>query len=90
MAFSIVTLTFKDGNKWRLYDGNATINAVISDLEFRRRVNANLVHFTKSDVLICNVRVRQWQTSSGAKTEYEILEVLEHRHGMEQIPMDGI
>jgi hypothetical protein len=85
MAFSIVSLAFKDDNKWRLYDGAATIHATISDPSFLARVDQNVERFAKGDLLICQVRVRQWQTASGARTEYEVMEVLEHRQAARQI-----
>lgn len=85
MAFSIVSLAFKEDNKWRLYDGAATIHATIQDAGFIERVNQSLEHFAKGDVLICLVRVRQWQTATGARTEYEVTEVLEHRHAARQL-----
>lgn len=76
MAFSIVSLAFKEDNKWRLYDGAATIHATIADTDFLTRVDQNVETFAKGDMLICMVRVRQWQTPSGARTEYEVAEVL--------------
>lgn len=85
MAFSIVSLAFKEDNKWRLYDGAATIHATISDQAFLARVDQNLETFAKGDSLICMVRVRQWQTASGVRTEYEVVEVLEHRQAARQI-----
>lgn len=85
MAFSIVSLAFKEDNKWRLYDGAATIHATLADADFLARVDQNLESFTKGDLLICMVRVRQWQTPSGARTEYEVTEVLEHRQAARQI-----
>lgn len=90
MAFSIVSLAFKEDNKWRLYDGAATIHATISDAGFLARVDQNVERFAKGDLLICKVRVRQWQTPSGARTEYEVAEVLEHRQAARQIrlPLD--
>jgi hypothetical protein len=90
MAFSIVSLAFKEDNKWRLYDGAATIHATIADVEFLSRVDRNLVSFAKGDVLVCEVRVRQWQTQSGAKTEYEVTHVIEHRASARQIPLPGL
>ena len=87
MAFSIVSLAFKEDNKWRLYDGAATIHATISDVGFLERVDHNIERFAKGDLLICMVRVQQWQTHSGARTEYEVIEVLEHRNASRQIPL---
>lgn len=90
MAFSIVSLAFKDDNKWRLFDGAATIHASITDTDFLRRVDSNQVSFSKGDVLVCNVRVQQWQTADGAKTEYEVTDVLEHRPAARQIQLPGL
>lgn len=77
--FSIITLTFKEGNKWRLHDGKAAVNAVVTDTEFLDRVNKNQVAFTKGDLLICDVRVITRQIGSGLKAEYFIDRVIEHR-----------
>ena len=85
MAFSIVSLAFKEDNKWRLYDGSATIHATISDYEFIRRVDQNIERFAKGDSLICMVDVRQWQTANGVRTDYDVTEVLEHRQASRQI-----
>ncbi|KVH07121.1 hypothetical protein SB394_19955 [Burkholderia sp. BCCIQ04A] len=90
MAFSIVSLAFKDDNKWRLYDGTSTIHATITDAGFLSRVNNSQISFSKGDVLLCNVRMQQWQTSDGAKTEYEVTDVLEHRPAGLQIPLSGL
>lgn len=90
MALSIVSLAFKDENKWRLSDGNATINARISDAEFLLGVNANTISFSKGDVLICEVRVTQWQTQSGAKTDYEVVKVVDHLRAARQIAFPGM
>ncbi|MGM9458208.1 hypothetical protein ACRERF_15230, partial [Lacticaseibacillus rhamnosus] len=57
-AFSIVSLAFKDDNKWRLHDGNSQISTSIADEDFLRRVDHNEISFAKGDVLICDVRVR--------------------------------
>jgi hypothetical protein len=87
MAFSIVSLAFKEDNKWRLHDGAATIHATIDDAEFLARVDQNLEVFAKGDVLLCMVRVRQWQTLGGARTEYVVERVMEHRQAARQIPL---
>jgi len=89
MVFSIVSLAFKEDNKWRLHDGTNTINATISDLDFQHRVDMDQIAFSKGDVLICQVRVRQWQTAKGAKTEHEVIKVLEHRMPGRQISLPG-
>lgn len=90
MVFSIVSLAFKEDNKWRLHDGNSTISAAISDADFLHKVDTNQVNFAKGDVLVCDVRVRQWQSTGGAKTEYEVVRVIEHRTAARQIPLPGL
>jgi hypothetical protein len=86
-AYSIVSLAFKEDNKWRLYDGNSTISVTIRDDDFLRDVDANLLSFSKGDILICRVRTSQWRTASGLKTEYEVLKVKEHRPASRQITL---
>jgi hypothetical protein len=86
-AFSIVALTFKDGNKWRLYDGQNTISVTIEDETFIRRVNDNEIAFAKGDLLVCRVRVDQWRTGDSLRTEYTVLEVTEHRVAARQLTL---
>src|SRR5579862_4489431 len=52
-AYSIVALAFKDDNKWRLHDGNSTISVQMKDDVFRRKVEENLISFSKGDILRC-------------------------------------
>jgi hypothetical protein len=90
MAVWIVSLAFKDDNKWRLSDGAATIHASISDAHFLKRVDDNEISFAKGDVLVCQIRVRQWQTQSGGRTDYDVIEVIEHRSAAHQIQLPGL
>lgn len=83
--FSIVSLSFREDNKWRLFDGQATIHVTLADQAFIERVNHNQERFAKGDILKAETRVTQWQTADGLRTEYTILRVLEHRMGAEQI-----
>ena len=86
-AFSIISLAFKEDNKWRLNDGANSISATIEDKDFLDRVDHNQVAFSKGDILICEVRVVQKQTEQGLKTEYTIVRVVEHRPAARQIPL---
>lgn len=86
-AFSIANLAFQEGNKWRLYDGQATVFVSIEDADFLYRVNTDKESFAKSDVLICRVRVTQWQTDAGVKTDYTVLKVLEHKTHATQLKL---
>lgn len=86
-AFSIVSLAFKDDNKWRLFDGNTQISASIGDTEFLHKVDISQVSFTKGDLLICDVRVTQKRTPEGLKTDYIVEKVIEHRPAARQLPL---
>ena len=77
-AFSIVSLAFKDDNKWRLHDGSSPISAIIEDEEFLRKVNANLIRFAKGDVLVCEVEFSQKQGPRGLVTENIVKRVKQH------------
>jgi hypothetical protein len=84
-AYSIISLAFKDDNKWRLYDGSSTISVIISDENFRKKVDHNTISFAKGDILRCKIRTTQWRTSAGLKTENEVLEVKEHIQAARQL-----
>lgn len=86
-AFSIISLAFKEDNKWRLFDGNATISALIQDEGFLNRVHANQISFAKGDVLICDVKMTQTRGRDGLKAEYVVEQIVEHKPAMRQIPM---
>ena len=86
-AFSIVSLAFKEENKWRLHDGQNQISATIADEDFLRRVDRNLIRFSKGDVLVCEVRVLQKQTAKGLTTEHIVERVIEHRPAARQLDL---
>ncbi len=87
IAFSIRSLAFQEGNKWRLFDGQNVITATIEDRDFIERVDANLVRFAKGDVLICEVRTIQYQGREGLRTEHSVLRVVEHKPAPTQMPL---
>jgi hypothetical protein len=83
-AYTIVAVTFKEGNKWRVSDGQSTISVTIEDNEFLRKVNSHDVAFAKDDVIRCDVRQEQSMTSEGLKTEVFIKRILDHKHTYRQ------
>lgn len=87
-AFSIVSLAFKEDNKWRLHDGQNQISATIADEAFLAKVDRNLVSFSKGDVLVCEVRFVQKQTGKGLATEHIVERVLDHRPAARQIEIN--
>ena len=84
-AYSIISLAFKEDNKWRLSDGSSQISARIDDRAFLDRVEANQVAFAKGDILVCDVRTTATQTATGLKTDYVVERVIEHRTAMRQL-----
>lgn len=89
-AFSIVSLAFKDGNKWRLNDGNATINVAIADDDFIRRVEASEISFAKGDILICDIKLEQFRAGEGLRTEYTVEKVVDHQRAPRQMTIPGL
>jgi hypothetical protein len=79
IAYSIVSLAFKRDNKWRLSDGESVHTVMIKDDMFLEKVDKNIISFSKNDVLVCETRVRQWQTGANLKIEHEVVKVLDHK-----------
>jgi len=86
----VVSLSFKEDNKWRFSRGEVVFYANIEDNEFLERINRNEIHFSKDDILKVRLYTRDILTGSGFKTEYKVLEILEHRSASRQLklPMD--
>lgn len=88
----LVTVSFKEENKWRFYDGNSTFFASILDENFLRRVDLDEEKFGKNDVLRVRLRTRQYIDPSGnMRLEAEVLEVLEKKSAGRQLrlPISG-
>ncbi|MEI7589872.1 MAG: hypothetical protein WCJ49_00930 [Deltaproteobacteria bacterium] len=82
--FSIHSLSFKEDNEWRLSDGTNTFFVTISDHDFLLSVGQNRIAFSKGDLLKIRLKEKTWQTASGFKTDYEALEILEHKKSFKQ------
>lgn len=74
----IISLSFKEENKWRVTEGAETYTVVISDNEFNRRVARSEISFSKGDILDCDLMETQTVSSRGLKKEREIVLVHEH------------
>jgi hypothetical protein len=74
----IVSLSFQDGNKWRLSDGENSFFATILDDAFNERVAKREEHFSKDDLLRARIRRRQFVVDGRLRSEYEIVQVLRH------------
>jgi len=85
VSLQIISASFIDSNKWRFTDGSLTFHAEILDEDFLKRVNSSEEVFAKNDILKAKVKFIQWLTNKGMKSEYSILEVIEHRSSHRQI-----
>jgi hypothetical protein len=86
-AYSIISLAFKEDNKWRLHDGTNGISVDMEDGDFLSQVENNQISFSKGDILICDVRVTQKRTDKGLRTEYIVEKVIDHRSAARQLPL---
>ena len=79
MSLLIETPTFKDGNKWKFFDGQSSFYADIIDEEFIAKVNDGHERFGKGDELIAIVRLVQTSINDSLKMERTIVKVFEHK-----------
>lgn len=76
-VLAIVSLSFKEDNKWRLSDGSAVFSVKINDRNFLRLVNDGAA-FAKGDMLKVLLITTASYSKDGLKTEYTVVKVLEH------------
>lgn len=77
-SFSIISLSFKEGSKWRLFDGNGTVKVTMLDERFKKIILDGKILFKKGDILKCKIRLTQWMTKDGLKNEIEVMSVMDH------------
>lgn len=87
LVLQLVNVSFEEGKRWRVSDGDRTFPAKLDDSEFLGRVNRSVEDFRKGDLLECDVRTVQRQKSTGLSTEHTIVRVLQHMKAP-QLPLD--
>ncbi len=87
MTLQIISLSFKEDNKWRVTDGGEPFSATIEDTVFLNRIANNEIAFSKGDYLVCDVREKQFSTSKGLKKERSIIEVKDHKPAAQQLKL---
>lgn len=87
MLLTIVSINFREGNKWRFWDGQSNLIAEVTDREFLRKIEAREISFAKDDVLRCKVATRQFTGPKGLRSEHEVTEVLSHSHMPRQMAL---
>lgn len=86
MNLQLVNIAFREDNKWRFSDGSTAFYAQVLDQDFLRQVQGN-EPFSSGDILKAKLRRTQLLSGDAMKTEYTLLEVLEHRRAGVQLPM---
>jgi hypothetical protein len=89
LVVSIESVAFREGNKWRLSDGERTFYAAIEDDEFVARVERGVEAFRSGDFLRCRMKVVQTATEGELRTEYHVLRVEKHISAGEQLPLES-
>ncbi len=87
MGLIIESPSFKDGNKWRMWNGAESLLYAMEDPDFIGRVNGGEA-FRKGDILICEVRVVQTKAGGALKLQRTIVKVHDHKIGLDQPPLD--
>jgi hypothetical protein len=87
MNLQIISLSFKDDNKWRVTDGAEPFSAAIEDSDFLKQVANSEISFAKGDYLVCEVRERQVSTGQGLRKERIIVKVISHRPAARQMKL---
>jgi len=87
LVVGITSVVFAEGNKWRLSLGDRTFHAAIHDEAFLRKVKSG-EEFSNGDMLRCRLRISQYSGTDGLRTEYEVLEVIDHIRRAVQLRID--
>ena len=85
MAVTVSSVSFVDGNKWRLSDGDSTFFAAMADERFLANVDSGAERFGKGDVLRVRMHIAQQSTTNGLRVDRQVLEVLDHISAPRQI-----
>lgn len=83
----LVNIAFKEENKWRFSDGTNSFYAVVADQSFLDKVRRNEA-FASGDILKAKIRRTQYLAGDSMKTEYTVLNVIEHRRASTQLPLE--
>jgi hypothetical protein len=87
MTLQIISLSFKEDNKWKVTDGLEPFSVTIEDTDFLNKIAKNEISFSKHDYLVCDVRERQFQTNKGLRKERAIIRVTEHQSAPKQLKL---
>lgn len=81
--------SFREHNKWRVFDGTRSIWVAVEDKAFIAKINSGTEAFRKGDILHVTLRTRQWIEAKALKAEYSILEVHSHDNRLDHPGLPG-
>ena len=78
---SLINLSFKEGNKWFVNDGNDSFYITVEDNAFLEKINRSAVKFSKGDILKVKIRKLQFYNFDKKilRSEYFIEQVIDHK-----------
>ncbi len=78
---SIINLSFKEGNKWFVNDGNESFYITVEDEIFLQKIDDSIIKFSKGDILKVKIRKVQFYNfdKKSLRSEYFVEQVLEHK-----------
>jgi len=84
---NIISLSFKENNKWFINDGQSSFYAIIEDEEFLAKIDSNEIEFAKGDILKVKIRREQFYCPDNKKllVENYIIKVLDVQKPHKQI-----
>jgi hypothetical protein len=70
-SLSIINLSFKEGNKWYVNDGQSSFYATVEDEHFLQAVEDSVISFAKGDILRVTIRREQFYNKTENKLKIE-------------------
>lgn len=87
MWLTPISITFKEGYKWKFANDYNEFYANIIDDEFMQKINTNQIQFSKGDTLKAHIKIEKISSKNNVKNEYTIVKVLEYK-SIQQLNMD--
>lgn len=87
MGLVIEVPSFKESNKWIMWDGESSLRFAMEDEDFIARIDSG-EPFRKGDILICDVRVTQTKSGGQLKIQRAVVKVHDHKPGEEQTELE--
>lgn len=87
MGLVIEVPSFKERNKWIMWDGEASLRFAMEDEDFIARIDRGEA-FRKGDILVCDVRVTQTKAGGQLRIQRVVIKVHDHKPGEEQAELE--